>query len=635
MRRIIFLLLIAFASKDCIGQSFGFASSVKSGGTGNDTNNPGITFTYPDAVVFGAINPTITITKSPISGLDASDFTVVNCVASSVTRVGVDPSNTYTVTITPTNDGAFSFSVGANKFIDAGGRNNTASNTMNLTYIKDVAVHNIQLATMYKALHWKNADATFSTSTDVGTTASGEMLCLQKNFGAISFYGSYSQLATDISSMGRVSLGNYVQCNLPVNGPLGTFTTADPNITLDRGGAPPTALGYKDGNSSCASNFKQYLLYARNSGPIGTNYAATCQNDEYTGLTDDQMINRCSTFRIDYWLPGTNSLGVITPNWSGAKAWLDTNVPLKISGHKWFTNFNHWVYNYQEYPVRFYSYLYDTLLAGQNVARIPSDKAAEYMWLRDAVDSIKGSGRTITVYRSKKYPGSPYNRITVPLWVYLDLSATNYAGTGIAVVFGGTGAGKVINLGGDKYVVSVKIDMSLSSSTFDIVNTTSPTYVSTTPATMSLSSNTATSDLPVKVALYSLSMTNVGSSSSSIATPTSHPSIISPTVSTGLTLPVGTMIKLYNSSTHYICGKVMSYNSGTGALVMRSDGNVGTGTFSSWTVYKAGYEIDFTLTERQLTSSTSHVLTTTLTPTTKYYQLGHINDDDQSATKHF
>ncbi len=79
-------------------------------------------------------------------------------------------------------------------------------------------------------------------------------------------------------------------------------------------------------------------------------------------------------------------------------------------------------------------------------------------------------------------------------------------------------------------------------------------------------------------------LTVVGTSVSSVATPTSHPTSRTLTTQTGLTLYPGTIVTLQSGSV-YFRATVTTYNTLTGSLVVSSFLNVGSGTFSSWDIY--------------------------------------------------
>ncbi len=82
-------------------------------------------------------------------------------------------------------------------------------------------------------------------------------------------------------------------------------------------------------------------------------------------------------------------------------------------------------------------------------------------------------------------------------------------------------------------------------------------------------------------------MDQVSSSSSSVAIPTSHATTKTLTIATGLTLTPGQLVTLENDATHYFRATITSYDTTSGVLVVSSYANVGTGTFTSWSLYAA------------------------------------------------
>lgn len=81
---------------------------------------------------------------------------------------------------------------------------------------------------------------------------------------------------------------------------------------------------------------------------------------------------------------------------------------------------------------------------------------------------------------------------------------------------------------------------------------------------------------------------SVGSSSSSmtILGAAASPSFVNVTLATGQDLEAGDAIKLENSSTNFNIARVITYNSSTGAAYLAIINGVGSGTYTSWTVYK-------------------------------------------------
>lgn len=78
-----------------------------------------------------------------------------------------------------------------------------------------------------------------------------------------------------------------------------------------------------------------------------------------------------------------------------------------------------------------------------------------------------------------------------------------------------------------------------------------------------------------------------GTSSTSVAIGTGSKSF---TASTSKSWVIGMTLKLANSATNWMIGEVISYDSGTGALVMNIRRIMGSGTYASWTISLAASE---------------------------------------------
>ena len=61
------------------------------------------------------------------------------------------------------------------------------------------------------------------------------------------------------------------------------------------------------------------------------------------------------------------------------------------------------------------------------------------------------------------------------------------------------------------------------------------------------------------------------------------------TVSTGLAFVVNDFVQLSHDADNYIIGRVVSYNSGTGVLVITPLDFKGSGTYNTWTVSLTGF----------------------------------------------
>lgn len=93
-----------------------------------DTVRPGVTLASASSdPTNGAFTVTASFTK-PVTGLVLGDFAVTSGTASNLT--GADGDDSYTVTITPTGDGAVSVSLPEAAASDAAGNTSTASNVL-------------------------------------------------------------------------------------------------------------------------------------------------------------------------------------------------------------------------------------------------------------------------------------------------------------------------------------------------------------------------------------------------------------------------------------------------------------------------------------------------------------------------
>jgi hypothetical protein len=81
-----------------------------------------------------------------------------------------------------------------------------------------------------------------------------------------------------------------------------------------------------------------------------------------------------------------------------------------------------------------------------------------------------------------------------------------------------------------------------------------------------------------------------GTSTTSVAIPTTHPTSKTFTTQTGLSIVAGGVIKVQYNATNYFRAVITSYNATTGSLTCESFAEIGSGTYTSWTIYNAGSE---------------------------------------------
>ncbi len=96
---------------------------------GGDTTPPTANLTTNSTSVNGAFTVSTNFSET-ITGLTANDFSVINGTLSNLSGSGAN----YSFTITPTADGLVYISLPSNSVTDAAGNQNTASNTLSVTY---------------------------------------------------------------------------------------------------------------------------------------------------------------------------------------------------------------------------------------------------------------------------------------------------------------------------------------------------------------------------------------------------------------------------------------------------------------------------------------------------------------------
>lgn len=115
------------------GSGFMALAEVKvngcTGGGSVDTTRPTISLATNSNTVSGPFTVTATFSE-PVNGLTLSDIAVTNASRSALTGSG----SSYSFTVSPTSAGTLTVRLPANRVTDAAGNNNTASNTLSVTY---------------------------------------------------------------------------------------------------------------------------------------------------------------------------------------------------------------------------------------------------------------------------------------------------------------------------------------------------------------------------------------------------------------------------------------------------------------------------------------------------------------------
>jgi len=102
-----------------------------------DNSAPSLILATASSTVSGAFSVTVTASE-PVTGLVAADFTVTNGTISVFTGSGAS----YGFTVTPGVAGSVGVSLPANRCVDLSGNNNTASNTLSVTFTASLPIVN-------------------------------------------------------------------------------------------------------------------------------------------------------------------------------------------------------------------------------------------------------------------------------------------------------------------------------------------------------------------------------------------------------------------------------------------------------------------------------------------------------------
>jgi hypothetical protein len=393
-----------------------------------------------------------------------------------------------------------------------------------------------------------------------------------------------------------------------------------------RDGAPPTVSSYKNGDASYADDLVPYILVARNSeyGDPPTAYEFYA----YSGLTAATLKSLGSTFRHDYYQKVTT-----TSYYVGTQATGDTRLGQYIdyveSQAGWFSDFVHWHWQVGNYPKHYFTQLISAIGAGDPF-RGTHGQVAEYYFVKESVDSISGSGNTITINHTKDFATSPYTNITTPLWIKLNTTGSVFEGEEIALSNGL----RPRKISANVFYIPVVLDYSGSSTEVQVGIATVPDYVELTPPVASRTGSAVTCDQEVKYTVYRVAKpTSLSTSVSSVTIPTTDNTTINMTIGTGLTIAAGTQVRVLADGSNYFYANVTSYVSGTGALVLSSFPDaVGSGTYASWVLTRYTHELGATVIERSFDYATSYTILATLDEVNYTYYVAVINRDGISST---
>lgn len=377
------------------------------------------------------------------------------------------------------------------------GHSSVNGKTKSLAMSEDISAANVTVSA-----HYRGHVASFSENSD-GPKVCMEMWLNRHNLGGTVFIAAAPASEPPVNAFGRIDHGCYLNQNTPSQ----NYATVNPIVTGIRGGKQPTVMSYASGVTSYSAQMLDKFLYGRN-----TIYEHNGLK-EYSygpGITSGSMINRGGTIAFEQYVALKNWA---TPSYnfmacggnpscpSTGYGKLATIVPEVINAGGWYVNFMHSAWYTDDYP-KDYFFKIDSLItaSGADVFRGTINTVAEYYYVREAIDSVKAAGDSITIYQTVKNATSPYSKITTPAWVKVDLTGTTLQGKGIVTSHGG----KIRSMGNDLYYISVPIDFTEPTKTFHLSESFSPSYINLNKPNVSVVGNTVTSDQPIKIVLYSV-----------------------------------------------------------------------------------------------------------------------------------
>lgn len=590
-----------------------------------DTGAPSciIETSVPDPVLTDSVLCYCTFSKGPITGFTSGDVTLTNCTLTEFTQIS---HNRWSFVLNPTIDGTFTAKVnaGACSWSSNVGTSvaNLESNTLSKTYDSGASYDLENAAEISAAQHYRGHAYSISHNNDllsVKSVPGMELLHTKYNFGATMFTNGDNAANRDMHDFGRVDFGIISQT-------YADFLARLPLITSVRDGAPPTVSSYKNGDDSYKDDLVPHILVVRNSeyGDPPTAYEFYA----YSGLSAATLKSLGSTFRHDYYHKVTT-----TSYYVGTQATGDTRLGEYIdyveSQAGWFSDFVHWHWQVGNYPKHYFNQLISAIGAGDPF-RGTHGQVAEYYFVKESVDSISGSGNTITINHTKDFATSPYSNIRTPLWIKLNTTGSVFEGEDIALSNGLRPRKISANL----FYIPVMLDYSGSSTTVQIGIATAPDYVNLTTPTVSRTGSAVSCDQPCKYTVWRVAKpTSLGSSVTSVAIPSADNTTVYMTINTGLSLPAGSEVKVLYDGSNYFYANVTSYNPGTGDLVLSSFPDaIGSGTYASWTLTRYTHELGATIVERSLDYATSYTILATLDEANYTYYVGAINKDGASST---
>ncbi|WP_157307442.1 T9SS type B sorting domain-containing protein [Chitinophaga tropicalis] len=181
---------------------------------------------------------TVAFTEA-VTGLAATDFTVVNGTASDLQTSG---NTTYTIKVTPAADGTVSIALPANTTVNVGQNGNNASNTISAA--ADITAPVINAGQTFTARQYS------TTGTTVGTPAATETFGTLQNWtitsdnsgGAFAINATTGVISVKDSVILNSKTGTVVTLGITVSDGLNTSQTGTVNINVTTVPLPPTDI---------------------------------------------------------------------------------------------------------------------------------------------------------------------------------------------------------------------------------------------------------------------------------------------------------------------------------------------------------------------------------------------------------
>ena len=290
-----FTLAVNTASdvKDALNNTL--ASSVTSASVVIDHTAPGIALSTTAGSVVNAPVTVNVLVSETVSTFDAGDLTLTNASASSFTGSG----DTYSFTLTPIVEGAFSVRTNAAAFADAAGNTSTASNVLSLQY--DTTAPTVALQTTAAEPTSAAITVNVTLGESVSTFSASDLTT--QNASASNFTGSGDTYSFTLTPTGQGTFGVQVAA--------ASFTDAAGNTNT----ASNTLTRTFDSNGPVFSN----ITVTPNQASDGEQVTITFDSSEDVLSDPDVTVNghpatrsAKSAFTYSYTVSPTDPLGPAT-----------------------------------------------------------------------------------------------------------------------------------------------------------------------------------------------------------------------------------------------------------------------------------------------------------------------------------